>query len=163
MKHAVIFAAALLSACTTTGPVSRASLGPDPALAEGRYDTGGGITAAVDIRESIRKTMVCGVWSQSDDQASLTRGSKTEILGSGSINLEGKGLVRGLGFLNEVPGTQSYGGAPANCLVTDRDWTAGDAGLRPTIRFPHKEIYLDADDVGGDMVRFGPVAPGSGD
>lgn len=163
MKYTLICAAAILSACTTTGPVSHARLGSDPALAEGRYDTGGGITTAVDIRESNGNTMVCGVWSQSDDQASLTRGPKPEVLGSGSINLDGKALVRGLMFLNEVPSAQSYVGAPANCVVTDRDWREGDDARRPTVRFPHKELYLDADDVGSDMVRFGQVLPDSND
>ncbi|MDT8328678.1 MAG: hypothetical protein RQ750_15060 [Roseovarius sp.] len=162
MKYSAVILVSLLSACTSTGVVSRASLGPDPVVAEGRYNTGGGIAVAVDIRENDGKTMVCGVWSQSDDQASITRGPKSEVLGSGSISLEGNALVRGLVFLNEVPDAPSYAGAPASCVMTDRDWKSGDARQRPMVRFPHKELYLDADDVGSDMVRFGPLVPGSG-
>ncbi|WP_294611431.1 hypothetical protein [Roseovarius sp.] len=163
MKYSLALLVGLLSACTSTSNVTtRALLGPDPVVFEGRYDSGGGIAVATDIREHNGKTMVCGVWSQSDDQASITRGAKTEVLGAGSINLEGKALMRGLGRLNEVADAADYGGAPASCILTDRDWKRGDEGLRPTVRFPRKEIYIDAEDVGSDMVRFAPVVPGNG-
>ncbi|SLN51099.1 hypothetical protein ROG8370_02273 [Roseovarius gaetbuli] len=163
MKYPLALLVGLLSACTSTNSVTtRALLLPDPVVFEGRYDSGGGIAVAADIREHEGKTMVCGVWSQSDGQASMTRGAKTEVLGSGSINLEGKALMRGLGGLNEVASAPDYGGAPASCVVTARDWKAGDEGLRPTVHFPRKELYLDAVDVGSDMVRFGPAVPGNG-
>lgn len=154
--------AVLLAACATQGPVERHPLGPDPVISGGTYDSGGGVIVAVDLRESQGRTMVCGIWAEGEGQASLTRGPKTEVLGSGSVYLGREVVVRGLGFLREVPRAEGYAGAPAGCVLTGRPWRAEDATRRPVVRFPRKDIYLDAEDVGGDMVKFvpAPVAPG---
>ncbi len=102
--------------------------------------------------------MVCGVWAQSDDQAAVTHsGPKLEILGASSIYLEGRALARGLVFLREVPPSESYAGAMAHCKLTERDWRAGDPVARPVVSFPTRQIYVDASDVGADMVMFSPV------
>ncbi|MBE0452457.1 MAG: hypothetical protein IBX58_02120 [Roseovarius sp.] len=157
MKRLRFFLPLLLGACALTAPAPTALLGPDPVMARGVYNTGGGITVAVDLREHDGRVMVCGVWSESDDQSGLTHGGpKMEVLGASSIYLDGKVLARGLLFLRKVPGAERYAGALAGCEITSRPWQARHATARPEISFPSVQIYLDATDVGADMVEFGP-------
>lgn len=160
--RAILGLSVLLAACAATQPVGRRALGPDPVISGGRYDSGGGVIVAVDLRESEGRTMVCGIWAEGEGQASLTRGPKSEVLASGSVYLDREAIVRGLGFLREVPRAESYAGAPAGCVLTRRPWRAGDVTRRPMVRFPRKDLYLDAEDVGGDMVKFYPVPASSG-
>ena len=53
IRSAMTFAAAgLLAGCTAaTAPQTVARLGADPVLSGGSYDSGGGITVAIDLRE----------------------------------------------------------------------------------------------------------------
>lgn len=160
--RAVLGLAVLVGACASVGQVERHPLGPDPVISGGTYDSGGGVIVAVDIRESRGKTMVCGIWTEGEGQASLTKGPKTEVLGSGSVYLGRDVVVRGLGFLREAPRAESNAGAPAGCVLTQRPWRAEDATRRPVVRFPRKDLYLDAEDVGGDMVKFVPAPAAKG-
>lgn len=160
--RAVLGLTLLLGACAAVQPVERRALGPDPVISGGSYDSGGGVIVAVDLRESAGRTMVCGIWAEGAGQASLTLGPKSEVLASGSVYLGNRAVVRGLGFLREVPRAESYAGAPAGCVLTERPWRAEDAARRPVVRFPRKDLYLDAEDVGGDMVEFFPEPVTSG-
>lgn len=160
--RAVLGLALVLGACASAGPVERHPLGPDPVISGGTYDSGGGVIVAVDVRESRGKTMVCGIWAEGEGQASLTKGPKTEVLGSGSVSLGREAVVRGLGFLREVPRADDYAGVLAGCVLTPRPWRAEDAARQPVVRFPRKDLYLDAEDVGGDMVEFSPSPSASG-
>lgn len=160
MRCVLAVCALLSGACTTATSGARAPLGPDPVVSGGSYSSGGGLIVAVDMRESAGMTRVCGIWAEGAGQASFTKGPKLEILGSGSVYLGREALVRGLGFLTEVPRAPSYAGAPAGCVDTTRPWQPGDEARRPIVRFPRKDLYLDAEDVGADMVEFFPAGSG---
>ena len=68
-------AGVFLTACgVASGPQTVSRLGSDPVLSGGSYDSGGGLTVAVDVQEYQGQTMVCGAWAQSDQQSILTKG-----------------------------------------------------------------------------------------
>ncbi len=160
MKHAMILSGLLLAACTGLEPQAVARL-DNPVLSGGSYDSGGGITVAAEIRENAGRTMVCGVWAQSRQQSVLTAGVEPKVLGSGSVYLDGRALVRGLLFMQEVPPMADYAGQEAGCVLTDRRWIAGDGAKRPVVRIPRQTVYVDADEGGLVVVRFTQTGPGA--
>jgi hypothetical protein len=151
-----------LAACSAaTGPQVVARLGPNPVVDGGSYDSGGGVTVAVDLREAQGRTLVCGVWAQSERQSVLTQGVEHRLLGSGAVFLDGEALVRGLTFMPEVRPTADYGGQEARCMTTSRPWRAGDEARRPVVRIPGQTVYVDSDEGGVMIVRFRQDGPGA--
>lgn len=159
----LILAATLaLSACSlATGPQVVARLGSDPVLDGGSYDSGGGVTIAVDLREAQGRTLVCGVWAQSERQSVLTKRVEQRLLGTGAVFLDGEALVRGLNFMREVSPMPDYAGQDAVCMMTSRPWQAGDEGRRPVVRIPNQIVYVDNDEGGVVVVRFRQDGPGA--
>lgn len=157
------FAMALgLAACSAaTGEQVVARLGGDPVLDGGSYESGGGITVAVDLREAQGRTLVCGVWAQSVRQSVLTNGVEHGVLGSGSVYLGGEALVRGLNFMPEVPPMAEYGGQEARCMATTRPWRAGDEARQPVVQIPGQIVYVDSDEAGSFVIRFKQDGPGA--
>ncbi len=163
-RIALTLAASLISlaACSAaTGPQVVARLGSNPVVDGGSYDSGGGVTVAVDLREAQGRTLVCGVWAQSERQSVLTQGVEHRLLGSGAVFLDGEALVRGLTFMPEVRPTADYGGHEARCLTTSRPWQAGDEARRPVVRIPGQTVYVDSDEGGLMIVRFRQDGPGA--
>ena len=159
--------AGLLAACTTasmtTQPQVVARLGPDPVLAGGTYDSGGGITVAVDLRERDGRTMVCGVWAESVQQSILTKHKAKGVLDTGAVGLGGETVLRGLRFMAEVPPMADYGGQEAHCAVTQRPWQPGDAARTVEVNIPRQVVHVEDDEEGGAFaVRFKPTGPGAG-
>lgn len=162
-RIALALAATLaFSACSlATGPQVVARLGADPVLDGGSYDSGGGITVAVDLREAQGRTLVCGVWAQSERQSVLTKGAATRVLGTGAVFLDGEALVRGLVFMREVPPMADFGGQEARCMTTSRPWRDGDEARRPVVGIPRQTVYRDADESGIVIIRFRQDGPGA--
>ncbi|MBE0452458.1 MAG: hypothetical protein IBX58_02125 [Roseovarius sp.] len=162
MKPWHVFSVLALAGCGVAfGPVVLASLGPSPVVSGGYYTSGGGIDVAVDLRERDGRTLLCGAWSQSARQSILTAGVVPGLLGSGSVFVDGRALVRGLNFMSEVPPRQDYAGVEARCVLTERPWRAGDEARRPVVRIPRQIVHVDADDGGRVVVYFiqsGPSA-----
>ncbi|MFB9149707.1 hypothetical protein [Roseovarius ramblicola] len=157
----------LLAACATasmtTQPQAVARLGADPVLAGGSYDSGGGITVAVDLRERDGRTMVCGVWAESVHQSILTKHKTKGVLDTGSVALGGETILRGLRFLAEVPPMAGYGGQQAHCAVTQRPWQPGDDARRAQVHIPRQVVHVEDDEYGGTFaVWFKPTGPGAG-
>jgi len=151
---------AFLTACSVaTGPQTVARLGSDPLLFGGTYDSGGGITLAVDLQENQGRTMVCGVWAQSDQQSILTKGKAKEVLDTGSVAIGSDTVVRGLRFMKEVSPLADYGNQQAACLMTDRAW---QPGLRADVRLPRQVVHVETDEMGGFTISFVPSGPGAG-
>ncbi|MBC7133319.1 MAG: hypothetical protein H5U16_09475 [Roseovarius sp.] len=157
----LVTTAALAACSAATGPQVVARLGNDPALGGGSYDSGGGLTVAVDLREAQGRTLVCGVWAQSERQSVLTLRAAPQVLGSGAVFLDGKALVRGLTFMPEVRPVDDYAGQEARCVVTERPWRAGDEARRPVVRMPSQVVYVDSNESGTIIVRFVPDGPGA--
>jgi len=160
----MLTAGALLAACSVAqGQQVVARLGADPVLSGGSYSTGGGITVAVDVREKDGKTMVCGVWAQSDQQSILTGHKAKGVLDTGAVSLGGETLVRGLRFMKEVPPMAGYGGQEGRCTVVPRPWQPGDAARRAEIRIPRQVVHVEIDEGGGGFaVTFKQSGPGAG-
>ncbi len=158
-----LVACGVLAACSTaTGAQTVAQLGADPVLSGGSYDSGGGITVAVGLREYQGRTAVCGVWAQSDQQSVLTLRKAKEVLDTGAVALGGETLVRGLRFMAEVPPMADYGGQEGRCAVIARPWQPGDAARRPVIRIPRQVVVYEDDEQGGFAVLFRQTGPGAG-
>jgi hypothetical protein len=159
-----IATAGLLAACTTAPQTQTvARLAADPVLSGGTYDTGGGITVAVDLRERGGRTMICGVWAESEQQSILTKGKAKGVLDTGSIAIGGETILRGLRFFAKVPPMADYGGQEARCAVMSRPWQPGDAARRVQIHIPRQVVYVeDGDGGGGFAVKFKQSGPGAG-
>ncbi|WP_104018869.1 hypothetical protein [Roseovarius nitratireducens] len=165
IRSAMTFAAAgLLAGCTAaTAPQTVARLGADPVLSGGSYDSGGGITVAIDLRERDGRTMVCGVWAESRQQSILTNNKAKGVLDTGAVAVGGKTVLQGLRFMKEVPPMADYGGQETHCAVTSRTWQAGDAARRAEIRIPRQVVHVEDDEFGGTFaVRFRQTGPGAG-
>jgi hypothetical protein len=162
IRHAayITLAVALAGCAAGIGPQIAATLGPDPALSGGSYSTGGGLTVAADLREFEGRTLVCGVWAQSDQQAILTKGKARGVVATGSIAVDGQTVFRGLSFMNEVPPRADYAGQEAGCALTDRPWQAGDA--QAEIRIPRQVVHVEIDEQGGFSITFKQDGPGAG-
>ncbi len=139
-----------------------ARLGADPVVSGGSYDSGGGLSVAVDLREQQGRVMVCGVWAQSHQQSVLTMGKAVDVMGSGSVYLDDAALVRGLVFMREVPPAVDYAGLEAGCVVTERAWQAAYAERAPVIRLPRQVVHVEGDDFGHFVVTFTQTGPGAG-
>ncbi len=155
-----------LAACTTVQPAGMTTLGPNPALGGGTYSSGGGLTLAVESREQAGRTLICGVWAQSRQQAVMTRGVARKVLGTGSVYIGDEAAVRGLTFLREVPPAAEYGGLEAPCVLSERQWQPGDEARRPVIRIPRQIVVEERDADGGIgtgfAIRFRQTGPGAG-
>jgi len=103
--------AGLLAACTAAPPPQPtvARLGADPVVSGGSYDSGGGLSVAVDLRERDGRTMVCGVWAESAQQSILTKNKAKGVLDTASIAVGGETVLRGLRFLAEVAPMAGHG------------------------------------------------------
>jgi hypothetical protein len=163
MHRLVVFfalATALGGCAVATGPQVVARLGSDPVLSGGSYSSGGGLTVAADLQEYQGRTLVCGVWAQSEAQSILTKGKARGVVASGNVSVGGETLVRGLGFMKEVPPMAGYAGQEAGCRLTDRPWQDGDA--RAEIRIPRQVVEVQADEEGGFAVTFRQDGTGAG-
>ncbi len=131
-------------------------LGAGHILAGGEYSTGGGITVAVELRNLSGETGLCGIWAESERLPAYVRHDRGGILAKGSIALNGQVLTHDLDFLNQVPPSVSYVGAPAGCIRLDRPWRDSDAKGRLEIRLPRRELrFGGGDDRGGGIrIRF---------
>lgn len=150
--------AALLASCTTTAAGQKATgrLSDAPVVSGGKYTSGGGISVAVDVRNSNGSTLVCGVWAESRAQSALTVGKASRVVSKGSIFFGDERLVQNFLFMNKVDPSASYAGKEAGCLLLDRPWTAADEQRTPLIRFPRQQVYKDGGDsfVGGGFVVY---------
>jgi len=162
IRSAMMLATAgVLAACSAAAPPQPAvaRLTANPVLSGGSYDSGGGLTVAVDIREADGRTMVCGVWAESAQQSILTKNKAKGVLDTASIVVGGETVLQGLRFLAEVPPMADYGGQEGHCAVTSRPWQPGDV----QIRIPRQVVHVEDDEDGGTfVVRFKQSGPGAG-
>lgn len=123
-------------------------------LGGGAYSTGGGLTVAVEPRQTRDgRLAICGVWAQSTRLTALVKGHGPRILGTGNIAVDGRAVLRNLRFLQKTPPAQSYAGAKATCAVTKRRFS-GDETLE--IRIPRQVVVRESRANGGGLqIRFG--------
>ena len=160
-RKGMMLAALVVAGCTATGPQTVARLGADPVVSGGSYDTGGGLSVAVDIREAQGRVLLCGVWAQSHQQSVLTKGKAVDVMGTGAVYLGDRALARGLVFMREVPPAHDYAGQEAGCVLTERAWQASYAEARPVIRLPRQVVHVEGD-LGHFVVTFRQTGPGAG-
>lgn len=152
-----------VTACTNyTGARFATTLAPGAAISGGTYTSGGGISVAATVSERDGRTLICGVWAQSEKQSVLSRGRARDVVSSGGVFLGKEQVARGLSFLPEVAPASDFTGSPAQCRMTERPWQAGDENRTVTVRIPRQEVYRDEDGLsGGITVTFIPSGPGA--
>jgi len=129
------------------------TLGPDPVLGGGAYSSGGGLTVAVEPRNSGGRLAICGIWAQSDRLTAVLRQSARDVLATGNISVDGQTVLRDLRFLQQAQPAKSYAGAAAGCALTDMPW---QAGAQIDIRIPRQLVYFNRSRDGGKEIRYGP-------
>lgn len=162
-RIALAAASMTLVACTVMQPAGSVILGENLTLGGGTYTSPGGLTLAVEMREIQGKTGVCGVWAESEKQSVMTRLVAPQVLASAGVAMGGEAVAHGLGFLAKVAPARSYAGQRGNCAVTDRPWSAADAGKPVQIVIPRQIVVndLDSDGTGdgGILIWFRPGGP----
>jgi len=163
-KHLSIIAMiTALAACTPAEQAAVMALGPTPVLDGGIYSSGGGITVAAQVNEIDGMTGLCGVWAESKRQAVFTKGLARKVMHTGSAYLDGTILHRDLAFMAKVDPMTSYAGQGANCVKTQRPWSAADAGKPVKLRIPKQVVHREIDDGDGVgiVVTFSQTGPGA--
>lgn len=147
-----IVCASLLMSCAPTGQNTVSRLSDSPIVSGGVYSSGGGLSVAVDLRESDGRTLACGVWAQSRQQSILTKNKARRVINTGAIFLGRERVVQNFLFMKEVAPAQSYSGQEAGCVILDRPWSAADAARTPLVRIPRQVVHREDDEFGGGFV-----------
>lgn len=144
-----------LAACARYSDVEPASVGPGYVTGGGTWNTGGGITTAVQIRERDGKTVVCGAWT-TDQQSVLTHGRNDDVMEVASVYAGGTRLVQNLGFMARARYSENITGAQANCVRSSVNWRPEFAETGPRVRIPRIAFTEVGDDTdaGGSSVVF---------
>ncbi|MBE0453556.1 orotidine 5-phosphate decarboxylase [Roseovarius autotrophicus] len=138
---------------------SETRLSEGVSLAQGSFNTGGGMTVAAELRRtSTGGTALCGVWAESESQAAYTAGEARRVLDHASVSVGGRRIAQDLGFLPKIAPRLDYAGAPARCRLVDLPWRAG---LVPEVFLPRRVIQPGNRDTGNNLVRFDPTGAGA--
>lgn len=114
------------------------TLGPQVSLAHGTFSSGGGLTIATELRPTTDgRTALCGVWAESESQASYTTGIARDMVRLATVYVAGQRIAQNLAALPQIAPRLDYAGAPAGCILTDLAW---QAGLVPEVFVPRKQI-----------------------
>lgn len=147
--------AVMTAACARYVVVETATVGPDYVTGGGEWNTGGGITTAVDIYERDGATVVCGAWT-TDRQSVLTYNRNKEVMAVASVYAGRTRLVQDLSFMARVPYSRNIAGEQANCVRSSVPWRPEFAETGPRARFPRFVDPEMSDELGqgGSMVVF---------
>lgn len=158
LKPAAFLSLLALGACaipTTEGP--SLTLGPEPAIGAGLFNTGGGLVVAAEAREIDGRLGVCGAWA-SGRQSVLSKQGNAQVLESASIYVGGTRVLHGLGGLPRTSLDAGFAGARAHCVVSAEPWQPAFAQAPVAVRLPRQIIENESDgnllNGGGLIVRF---------
>ncbi len=139
------------------GKTVRLSLGEAPVRASGRYSSGGGVTAAAELRQIGRNAYVCGNWSESRRQSPRTEMQAPEVLARGAVVVDGAVLVNDLRFMRRASSRKPLAGRLANCVDTGRRWSDIGDTRNMSLRLPSFVVYPGPDRI----ITFSPTGGGS--
>ena len=125
----------LAAACATYAPASFDTVGPAYVTGGGIWNTGGGISAVVRVKQQDGATLVCGAWA-TDRQSTLSIEYNEQVMQAASVFIAGRRLAHGLGFMQRVRGADNISGAEARCVVSGLPWQPDFATAEPELRFP---------------------------
>lgn len=137
---------------TENAPLSRT-----PTVTGGRYSSGGGITIAGAYQDIKGIAYVCGVWSESKQQAKQTIGKAQQVLASGTVSLNGRVVVKDLRFMQKIKPGRGLGRRSARCTSTGFPWVPGYANLPLAISLPRQIVSQ----IQGQVIYFEPGGPGA--
>jgi hypothetical protein len=134
-----------------------ATLSRTATLTGGRYSSGGGITIAGAYQDIDGITHVCGIWSESKEQAAQTVGKAAQVLASGSVSLGGRVVVKDLRFMQKSKRSMGLGRKVARCTSTGLPWVPGYAALPLAVSIPRQVVSQNQ----GRAIYFEPTGPGA--
>ncbi len=137
---------------TENSPLSRSAT-----LTGGRYSSGGGITIAGAYQDIEGIAFVCGIWSESREQASETVGKAAQVLASGSVSLNGRVVVKDLRFMQKSKPGKGLRRKIARCTSTGLPWVPGYANLPLAVSIPRQIVSQTQ----GRVIYFEPTGPGA--
>ena len=137
---------------TENAPLSRT-----PTVTGGRYSSGGGITIAGAYQDIDGIAYVCGIWSESKQQAKQTVGKAQQVLASGTVSLNGRVVVKDLRFMQKTKPGRGVGRRSARCTSTGFPWVPGYANLPLAISLPRQIVSQ----IQGQVIYFEPGGPGA--
>ena len=137
---------------TKNAPLSRT-----PTVTGGRYSSGGGITIAGAYQDIEGIAYVCGIWSESKQQAKQTVGKAQQVLASGTVSLNGRVVVKDLRFMQKTKPGRGLGRGSARCTSTGFPWVPGYASLPLAISLPRQIVSQTQ----GQVIFFEPGGPGA--
>jgi len=137
---------------TENSPLSR-----NATLTGGHYSSGGGITIAGAYQEIEGIAYVCGVWSESKQQAAETVGKAAQVLASGTISLNGRVVVKDLRFMQKTKPGKGMRRKIARCTSTGLPWVPGYSNLPLAVSLPRQIVAQNQ----GQAIYFDPTGPGA--
>lgn len=142
MRHVTLTALILLGTVAGAGE-GTVPLGPDPVMAGGVFNRGGGgVTVAAELRETGDGQMaVCGVWARSIRLNARASVGARNTLEPAMLHVNGRQVRRDLRIFPQVEAAVSYAGAPARCVATGLAW---DPDARLEITVPRQIVSNDA-------------------
>ena len=124
-------------------------------VAEGRYSSGGGLRAAVEIVSVNGRPMLCGAWSNLPRQVLQTEELGRAVLGEARVRTGSRVLSVDLAALRRVPERRDYAAAQANCLEIAGARVQPGVPLR--LDLPARVVYRSTTPEGRQVIRFSPT------
>ncbi len=138
VRYAAVLA---LVGCATAASVGTDMIDLRYSVGGGEWDSGGGITIAARAFERNGVTVICGAWTM-DRQSVMTSELNDEVLGAGSVFLDGDRAVQNLSFMRLVRYSDNIAGEQANCVAAGLPWKADYAAAPARVRMPRMAFVL---------------------
>ena len=155
-RPALLLAALLAGGCATAPePAGTARIGSDALRGGGVWSSGGALRVAVTLRPGDGQARLCGAWTTTP-QSVLSRRHNRSVMASGSVSLDGRRLVSGLGFMTRLPEGSALEGAEARCVRVPLDRGEGLADGRLRLHLPPRNFEYD--EFSGYLAKFRQTA-----
>lgn len=154
MRLLTPLAAIALAACATaTQPLPPRTVAPDYVVGGGSFNTGTHVIVAAETFREAGKVGVCAAWA-AENVTAMTRPYFDNVLGIGVLQLGGSNILQGFEAFPRAPSRAALAEAPADCVLTGRDWRPEYAGLQPEIEFGRMVLEREDESLGGVSVSF---------
>ena len=144
MPHVFTLGCLALAAVLASGcAIGRAPIAPDRVtenytIGSGYWSSGGGVRAAVRVRDEAGRTAICGAWRRSR-QSTESLFFNEDVIEAGIVFLGNEAIIHNLSFMiqaHEAKLDLGLTGEAAGCVLTERPWQTGDDTAMVTVRFP---------------------------
>ena len=135
MLLAVCMGALATAGCVQTQKITGEKVSEEYTVGGFSWQSGSSVYVFVRTFEYNGNIAVCGAWAASQGSGRSTLLNE-QVLGAGSIALDGTLVVSGLGFFPEHRNPRAINGRQTACVSTDRPWKPEYENIKPEVRFP---------------------------